>query len=236
MNTNGHEWKTSFLFVCMRVHSWPKSFLGAFVCLVLIAPLVLSQNINPRDQDYWNGKFSDPKTAFNRAPNQLLVEAIGDRKAGAAIDLGMGEGRNAVYLARQGWQVTGVDQSDVAVAQAKKRAMEVGVKLDAVVDDLDRFDLGRGRWDLIVLMYVHAWYRGAKPRSVQRIVEALKPGGVVVIEGFAGNERYLFHSNELLRDFGGLRILRYEDLEGQADWAPGSKSHIVRLVAEKSAP
>jgi hypothetical protein len=47
----------------------------------------------------------------------------------------------------------------------------------------------------------------------------------------------MFHSNELLRDFGDLRILRYEDLEGQADWAPGRKSHIIRLVAEKkSAP
>ena len=215
----------------IRVHSC--SFVARLVCLVLIAPLLLAQNVNPRDQDYWNGKFSDPKTAFNRSPNQLLVDAIRDRKPGLAVDLGMGEGRNAVYLARQGWQVTGVDQSDVAVAQAKKRAMDVGVKLDAVVDDLDHFDLGRGRWDLVVLMYVHAWYRGAKPQSVQRIVEALKPGGVVVIEGFAGNERYAFHSNELLRDFGDLRILRYEDLEGQADWDPGRKSHIIRLVAEK---
>ncbi|HXN49669.1 MAG TPA: class I SAM-dependent methyltransferase [Bryobacteraceae bacterium] len=214
----------------IRVHSWPK-----FVCLFLIVPLLLAQNVDPRDQDYWNGKFSDPKTAFNRSPNQMLVEAIRERKPGLAVDLGMGEGRNAVYLAQQGWQVTGVDQSDVAVGQAKKRALEAGVKLDAVVDDLDHFDLGRGKWDLVVLMYVHAWYRGAKPRSVQRIVEALKPGGLVVIEGFAGDETYMFHSNELLRDFGSeFKILRYEDLEAQADWAPGRKSHIIRLVGEKS--
>jgi hypothetical protein len=86
-------------------------------------------------------------------------------------------------------------------------------------------------------MYVHAWYHSAKPGCVQRIVEALKPGGLLVVEGFASNETYMFHSNELLRDFGDLRILRYEDLEGQADWAPGRKSHIIRLVAEKkSAP
>jgi SAM-dependent methyltransferase len=215
MNTNGHEWKTTFLFVC-------------------IAPLLLAQSVDPRDRDFWNGKFSDPKTAFNRAPNQMLVEAIRERKPGLAVDLGMGEGRNAVYLAQQGWQVTGVDMSDVAVGQAKKRALEAGVKLEGVVDGLDHFDLGHARWDLIVLMYVHAWYHSAKPRCVQRIAEALKPGGIVVIEGFAGNETYMFHSNELLRDFGDLRILRYEDLDGQADWAPGRKSHIIRLVAEKS--
>jgi SAM-dependent methyltransferase len=222
MNTNAHEWKT---------------FAAGVVCLLLVAPVLRCQNVNPRDQDFWNGKFSDPKTAFNRSPNQLLVEAVRDHKPGAAVDLGMGEGRNAVYLAQQGWQVTGVDQSDVAVAQARKRAMETGVKLDGVVDDLDHFDLGRSRWDLIVVMYVHAWYHSAKPGCVQRIVEALKPGGLLVVEGFASNETYMFHSNELLRDFGDLRILRYEDLEGQADWAPGRKSHIIRLVAEKkSAP
>jgi len=217
MNTNGYEWKAAV----------------GLVCLLLVASVLRSQNVDPRDRDFWNGKFSDPKTAFNRSPNQLLVDAIRDRKPGLAVDLGMGEGRNAVYLAQQGWQITGVDMSDVAVAQAKKRALEAGVKLDAVVDGLDHFDLGRGRWDLIVVMYVHAWYHEAKPRSVRRIVEALKPGGMVVIEGFAGNETYMFHSNELLQDFGDLRILRYEDLDGQADWAPGRKSHIIRLVAEK---
>jgi 2-polyprenyl-3-methyl-5-hydroxy-6-metoxy-1,4-benzoquinol methylase len=53
-----------------------------------------------------------------------MVEPM--RVAGLAIDLGMGEGRNAIYLAQQGWQTTGVDLADVAVAQARKRALEAG--------------------------------------------------------------------------------------------------------------
>lgn len=188
--------------------------------------------IDPDDQKFWNGKFGDPRAAFNHQPSKLLVEAIRGRKAGTALDLGMGEGRNAIYLAQHGWQVTGVDLSDVAIAQAKKHAAKVGVKVTAVIDGLDHYDFGRNRWDLIILFYMHAWYTGTHPQSAQRLLEALKPGGMLVMEGFAGNESYTFHPNELLRDFIDLRILHYEDTEDEADWDPGRKSNIIRLVAE----
>lgn len=211
----------------------PVRVAGFLFCLLVIAPLVTSQNIDSRDRDFWNGKFSDPGTRFNREASRLVVDAVRDRSPGLAIDLGMGEGRNAIYLAQRGWQTTGVDLSNVAVAQAKKRANQLGVKLDAVTDGLDHFDLGHNRWDLITLFYMHAWYHGAKPRSVELLRGALKPGGLLVIEGFAGNEKFIFQTNELLRDFGDLKILRYEDLQDEADWAPGHKSHIIRLVAEK---
>jgi hypothetical protein len=56
---------------------------------------------------------------------------------------------------------------------------------------------------------------------------------LLVIEGFAGKEKFMFQPNELPHDFGDLRILRYEDLQDEADWAPGHKSQIIRLVAEK---
>jgi len=189
--------------------------------------------IDPADRDFWNGKFGGPQTLFNHQPSRFLVEVIRDRKPGAALDLGMGEGRNALYLAQQGWQFTGVDESDVAIAQAKGHASKVGVKLDAAVDGLDQYDFGRNRWDLIILFYMHAWYHGAKPKSAEFIQAALKPGGWLVIEGFAGPENYQFQPNELLHDFGEMSILRYEDVQAEADWAPGRKSHIIRLVAEK---
>jgi hypothetical protein len=80
---------------------------------------------------------------------------------------------------------------------------------------------------------MHAWYRCAKPGSVRRLYEALNPGGLLVIEGLAGGRNFMFQADELLRDFAKLRILRYEDLRGEADWAPGQKSHIVRFVGEK---
>jgi SAM-dependent methyltransferase len=201
---------------------------------ISIDPPTGAQAIDPDDQRFWNSKFSDSHTPFNHEPSRLLVDTIHGLKPGRALDLGMGEGRNAIYLAQQGWEVTGVDLSDVAVAQAKKSAARDGVKLNAVLDGLDHFDLGRDQWDLIILFYMHAWYNDASPRSSQRLQEALKSGGMLVIEGFAGDEKYMFHANQLFRDFGGLKILRYEDTLGDADWAPGRKSHIIRLVAQKA--
>jgi SAM-dependent methyltransferase len=151
---------------------------------------------------------------------------------GEAIDLGMGEGRNAIFLSQQGWRVTGVDLSDVGVEQAKKRAAELGVPLVTVVEDLDQYDLGRERWDLIMLFYMHAWYHLSKLDHARRLRDALKPGGLLVIEGFAGGE-VGYQTNELLRAFDDLKIVRYEDVMDEADWAPGEKSHIVRFVGEK---
>jgi len=202
--------------------------------LLLIVAGGHTQSINQRDRDFWNGKFSDPKTQFIRQPSRLLADAIQGRPPGRALDLGMGEGRNTVFLALQGWEATGVDISDVAVTQAKQRAAKFHLNISAVIEDLDQYQLGVSRWDLIALFYVHAWYQGSRPSSPERLVAALRPGGLLVIEGFAGNHELMFQSNELLRDFGALTILRYEDTEAEAEWAPGRRSHIIRLVAEKT--
>jgi SAM-dependent methyltransferase len=204
--------------------------LGLLLCWAIVAA---SQAIDHRNRDFWNGKYNDPKFDFNHRPSRLLVEAIADRRPGDAIDLGMGEGRNVIYLAQQGWRVTGVDLSDVGVAQANKRAAELGVKLTTAIDDLDHYDFGRARWDLITLFYMHAWYHGGKPPAAPRLRDALKPGGLLVIEGFAGDDKSMFQTNELLQDFSDLKILHYEDVMGEADWAPGQKSHIIRLIAER---
>src|SRR5262249_13648465 len=68
-------------------------------------------------------------TGFNPKPNAFLVEAVKQSKPGTALDVGMGQGRNALYLAKQGWEVTGVDISAVALAQAQEEARRQGVKL-----------------------------------------------------------------------------------------------------------
>jgi len=205
--------------------------LVAFFLSILL--LVNGQSVDPRDRDFWNTKFSDPKTQFSRQPSRLLAETIRNRVPGRALDLGMGEGRNTIFLARQGWDATGVDISDVAVTQAKARASQMHMGINAILDDVDHYQLGKNKWDLVVLFYMHAWYHGAKPASPERLASALRPGGLLVVEGFAGKEKYMFQPNELLRDFPGLRVLRYEDADDEAEWAPGHGSHIVRFVGEK---
>ena len=79
---------------------------------------------------------------------------------------------------------------------------------------------------------MHAWFHESKHKVPELLAGALKPGGLLVIEGYAG-EKEAFQTNELLRDFGSLKIIHYEDVIDEADWAPGQKSRVVRFNAEK---
>src|ERR1700731_1554236 len=90
--------------------------------LLLTATAALPQSL-PGVRPYWDDVFRSGKIKFNRNASKLLQHAIRERQPGVAVDLGMGEGRNAVFLAGRGWQVTGVDISGEAVKQAKARAV-----------------------------------------------------------------------------------------------------------------
>jgi 2-polyprenyl-3-methyl-5-hydroxy-6-metoxy-1,4-benzoquinol methylase len=187
--------------------------------------------------DRWNRILTSEKPTFNTQPNAFLMEMVKGRAPGAALDVGMGQGRNALYLAQQGWAVTGFDPADKAVAQANATAAKLGVKLTTVVQGSEDFDFGENRWDLVVLSYVTV-------RDIaDRVVRSLKPGGIVVVEAFhrdVTRERpvgggVVFDSNELLNLFAKLRVLRYEDADATSDFG-GAGSRAVRLCAVKEKP
>jgi SAM-dependent methyltransferase len=203
---------------------------------------LLAQGLSPEQADralrlalaHDEGSLYDKAYAglpeFRTEPNRLLVEAVARRTPGTALDVGMGQGRNALFLARQGWTVTGFDVSAVGLSQARAAAAAAGLTVDAVHASDEEFEFGRERWDLIALLYT------IEKRSVFRVREALRPGGLVVVEAAlreAGGAAWEFESNELLRIFDGFAILKYEELAGEYDWAPGKPIRMVRLVAEK---
>jgi SAM-dependent methyltransferase len=166
---------------------------------------------------------------FNVRPNQLLVDAVQGLTPGEALDVGIGQGRNAVFLAGRGWSVTGFDVSEVGLQKARERAAAEGLKLTAVHASDEEFDFGRARWDLIAIIYA------IEKRTIHKVRDALKPGGIVVVE--AGHRDtsgapFEYASNELLEVFRGFRILRYEDTTGRYDWGPET-IRLVRLVAQK---
>jgi SAM-dependent methyltransferase len=175
-----------------------------------------------------------PTPAFNTQPNAFLAEMTKRLTPGKALDVGMGQGRNAIYLTQQGWAVTGFAPADQAVAAAQDQARRLGVQLTTLVLHDDQFEFGTEQWDLIVLSYV-----GVR-RVVSRVNEALRPGGLVVVEGFHRDATKtapiggggVFDTNELLRLFDRLRIVRYEDTEGVADFGLRT-TRLVRLCAQK---
>jgi SAM-dependent methyltransferase len=184
----------------------------------------------------WNRILTAPKPNFNTKPNAFLVQMTQGRPPGTALDVGMGQGRNALYLAQQGWTVTGFDPADQAVAAAEAAAKRLGVALTTATVTDEQFDFGRDKWDLIVLSYVGVRH------LVGRVYDSLRPGGMVVIEGFHRDATknasigggVVFDTNELPQLFDRFRLLQYEDVEAPGDFglAAGS-TRVVRLAAQK---
>jgi len=183
----------------------------------------------------WNRILTAPKPMFNTAPNTFLVEMTKGLKPGRALDVGMGQGRNTIYLAQQGWESVGFDPADKAVAAAQEEAGKLGVRITTHVARAEEFDWGESKWDLIVLSYV-----GGR-EYVGNVSRALRPGGMVVLEGFhrdATKTRSIggavvFDTNELLQLFAGLRIVRYEDTNAIGDFGGLENTRVVRLAAVK---
>jgi SAM-dependent methyltransferase len=182
----------------------------------------------------WNRILTSPTPAFNTAPNDFLVTITKGLKPGRSLDVGMGQGRNTIYLAQQGWDSVGFDPADRAVAAAQEQAKKLGVKITTTVARAEDFEWGNAQWDLIVLSYV-----GGREFAAQ-VLRALRPGGMVVVEGFhrdATKTRSIggavvFDTNELLQVFAPLRVVRYEDTDAVADFGR-ERTRVVRLAAMK---
>lgn len=183
------------------------------------------------EREDWNDIFR-AGTNFRTAPNQFLMEVVRGRRARAALDLAMGQGRNAIWLASQGWRVTGIDISDEGIRIAKEAAAARKLRLETVQEDLAKYDLGTRKWDLVTLLYA-----GDDPALIERIQASVRRGGLFVAEFFhseatQGTGIGGFDSGELAKQFAGWKILRDEVVEDVADWGL-RKTKLVRFAAEK---
>jgi len=179
------------------------------------------------DNSFWNKVYSSNQAIFVHRPTDLLVSAVKGRRPGKALDIGMGQGRNSIFLAQEGWDVTGFDPSDEGVRQARERAAKLGLRLRALVAREEDFDLGTEQWDLIVMTYV----RRLRPGDAECFARALRPQGIFVYEN-----NNVGKPNELLRYFLAWRILHFEDVDTNSDWHPERTERVERLVTEKPAP
>jgi SAM-dependent methyltransferase len=173
--------------------------------------------------DMWNRVYSDPNPGFNQAPNAFLMQVVAGRTPSSALDYAMGEGRNAIYLAQLGWDVSGFDQAEAAVALAQKRAaaLKLNLRVSAVRDA--GYDFGKERFDLILF----SWSMPQVP--VERVIDSLKPGGMVVMEcavNYVGR-------NGMLKMFDALQINRYEIVRAKADWYNRMETDVLRMLAVK---
>ena len=180
----------------------------------------------------------DPaKDGFTSTPSVFLAEATGTLKPGTALDVGAGQGRNAVYLATKGWVVTAIDISGEGLAATRANSKKAGVSVSTVKTTYDAFDFGTGQWDLVAMIL--SWAPVEDPVFVARLIASVRPGGAIVFEHVIQRAENPFPPNvhalepgQLRTCFGGLDIERYEEVTALGDWG-GPPSRLVRMVARK---
>jgi len=135
------------------------------------------------DSDAWNARYdAAPDLVWSREPNRFVVQELADLSPGRAIDLAAGEGRNALWLAGQGWQVTAVDFSEVAIGRGRRLADEHGLSVEWLVADLTEYQPPAGRFDLVLIAYLQL--PGDEMAEVlRRAADALAPGGTLLLVG-----------------------------------------------------
>lgn len=191
--------------------------------------LRIRRGSSAREMVYWNGSFKSG--GGPDAPLQLLQETVRQLKPGRVLDAGMGRGRNAIFLASLGWDVTGYDIAADALAVAQTDASRAGVKLRTVEASHDTFPFGTEQWDLIVCAYCYIDVRATQWPGT--FLKALKPGGVVVFQSSLGERISVADVAAMWKDF---HVLRVEDLDAgmvDNDWGPSRTNPTVRLVARK---
>ncbi|MGC8624956.1 MAG: class I SAM-dependent methyltransferase [Phycisphaerae bacterium] len=133
--------------------------------------------------NFWNQRYSNPTQSYGTEPNDFLRSHVGSLPKGRILSLCEGEGRNAVFLARNGYEVRAVDGSHVGLQNAEKLALQRGVKIKTEVADLADYNIEPDYWDGVVLIFAHLPGLIRK-RIHQQAVLGLRGGGVLLLESF----------------------------------------------------
>jgi SAM-dependent methyltransferase len=138
-------------------------------------------------REEWDERYRESDRIFSGRPNDALVLEVADLTPGSALDLGCGEGGDAIWLAEQGWHVTAVDVSGVALERAARHAAEKNVA-DRI--DWQRHDLGTsfpaGAFDLVSAHFLYSRSEMPREKILRTAAGAVVRGGVLLIEGHAG--------------------------------------------------
>jgi SAM-dependent methyltransferase len=171
------------------------------------------------------------KEGLEAVPSPLLVKTAQDLPPGKALDLACGTGRNALWLATQGWEVTAVDGSKAAIEILRSRSEERGLQVDAHIADLEKheFEIQRDAWDFIAICYylqldlIESSKRGVKPGGLLLVV-------VLVAEPGEQPTKHRLSRGELIRCFDGWEILHNSE-GGPSD--PSRHRAVAEVVAKR---
>jgi len=148
----------------------------------------------------WEARYAGRERLWSGRPNEALVAALSGLEPGRALDLGCGEGGDAIWLALRGWRVTAVDISATAVARAREAAARLGVpgdRIDWVVADLSDW-AGEGGQDLVFASFLHGTATASRWTILQRACRLLPPGGRLLSIAHAQAPPWAAHEQDRL--------------------------------------
>lgn len=194
----------------------------------------------------WDERYSEPGFAYGTAPNDFLVSVADRIPQGKILSLAEGEGRNAVYLALRGFQVTGVDGSAVGLRKARALATERGVRINTIHADLSDFAIAPNEWNGILACFCHT-SPALRVALHQAAVRGLKPGGVFVLEAFSKEQLaygtggpqsldLLMSLDEIKQELAGLEFLHAVQIEREVREGQGHTglASVVQILGIKT--
>jgi tellurite methyltransferase len=201
--------------------------LSALFLLISSGPVIA----DPKDKDRWDNKYSTEVYLFGERPVPFLVDNVHLLPKGKALDIAMGEGRNGVYLATQGFDVLGLDISEKGLKKAHKLAEKNNVTIETRVVDLESFSLPPNTYDVILCTYY------MQRNLFKQFQAALKPGGMIVVETYnvdylkyqRFSRKWALDTNELLDIFKDMRVILYQDYDD-------GKEAYSSIIAKKTSP
>jgi SAM-dependent methyltransferase len=195
----------------------------------------------------WDARYREQGWAFGTEPNDFLREQAEQLPPGRVLCLAEGQGRNAVWLAQRGHDVTAVDQSAVGLEGAKQLAAERGVTITTVRADLDAYTIEPGAWQGIVSIYAHV-AGDLRARVHAQVERGLAPGGVFVLEAYRpdqigrgtggpSEDDRMVNLERLRRELTSLEFVlaREVDREVLEGHRHRGLSSVVQLVARRRA-
>ncbi len=200
-------------------------------------------------RDSFDDRYREPDYHYGTEPNAFLVSQAARLKPGMkALLPGDGEGRNGVWLARHGLEVTTFDPSPFGVEKANKLASDNGVQIDARCAGVESWDWKEGAFDVVGLFFIHLPAELRRPAHAHAL-RTLKPGGIVILETFSPHQiemrkkgaaggpkelERLFSAEMLREDFKGARFHVLEEMEADFNGhAHNGRCGVVRMVAER---
>lgn len=197
---------------------------------------------------FWNERFDKEEFIFGKEPNEYLVEKANQylKSESKVLCIADGEGRNGVWLAKQGMQVIGFDASDIALVKAKQFAKDNQVDVDYSFSDTDSYAWQENTYDAVIGIFIQFADPAMRARIFEQTYKTLKPGGFFILQGYTpkqleyktGGPSLIDHlyTEELIKclanDFEILELVSYEKKLSEGPRHTGM-SALLGLVAKK---